>query len=103
LKRTGESAITWKYFHQMHEVFAEKKSVNPPEEFLGSTFKSETLTLKDSASTSQEETVDIQENILPKKKKDIKERENPISRRNVTTCRGKEITIVIIKERNLER
>ncbi|XP_024892179.1 trihelix transcription factor GTL2 isoform X2 [Temnothorax curvispinosus] len=71
LKRTGESAITWKYFHQMHEVFAEKKSVNPPKESLGSTFKPETLTLKDdSAGTYQEETqVDIQENILPTKKR----------------------------------
>ncbi|XP_077260489.1 uncharacterized protein LOC143896457 isoform X1 [Temnothorax americanus] len=71
LKRTGESAITWKYFHQMHEVFAEKKSVNPPKEYLGSTFKPETLTLKDdSAGTYQEETqVDIQDNILPTKKR----------------------------------
>ncbi|KMQ86372.1 hypothetical protein RF55_14649 [Lasius niger] len=70
LKRTGESAITWKYFHQMHEVFAEKKSVNPPEESLGSTFKPETLTLKDeSADVTCQEDADVKENILQRGKK----------------------------------
>lgn len=105
LKRTGESAITWKYFHQMHEVFAEKKSVNPPEESLGSTFKPETLTLKDeSADVTCQEDADVKENILQRgKKRKLPKKENPISRKNVTTCRGKKITIVKTEERNLGR
>lgn len=71
-KKTGESAITWKYFQQMHEVFAEKKSVNPPEESLGSTFKPETLTLKDKLTDNTcKENVDDRENIPQKKKRKI--------------------------------
>ncbi|XP_067209215.1 uncharacterized protein [Linepithema humile] len=81
LKKTGESAITWKYFQQMHECFATKKSVNPPEKLLGSTFKPETLTLKDELILKDELTDDTDastENCteakrrkknLPKKKK----------------------------------
>lgn len=87
LKQTDESAITWKYFQQMHEIFAEKKSVNPPEKSLGSTFKPETLILEDELTDNiDKENADVVENIPQKrKKKEIaKERENPISRRNAT-------------------
>ncbi|XP_036151097.1 uncharacterized protein LOC118648791 [Monomorium pharaonis] len=70
LKRTGESAITWKYFEQMHEIFAEKKSVNPVEASLGSTFKPKTLTLSEDESTDVcKENIDVKENILPKERK----------------------------------
>jgi len=54
----------------MHEIFVEKKSVNPPEASLGSTFKPETLTLNDNLTDDMyKENTDVIENIPLKRKK----------------------------------
>lgn len=36
-KKTGESSIKWPYFERFHEVYGEKKHMNPPNTYLGST------------------------------------------------------------------
>lgn len=92
LKKTGESAITWKYFTQMHEVFAEKKSVNPVKLSLGSTFKPETLTLADESSDSTcDENAYVQN--IPQKRKKI----NLPIKKNI---RFQENVLRIIEEKN---
>lgn len=64
----------------MHEVFAEKRSVNPVKESLGSTFKPETLTLKKEPTVGTfEEYTDIIKNI-PRKEEEKKLRKKEKTR-----------------------
>lgn len=113
LKKTGESAITWKCFAQTHEIFAEEKSVktisvkqSPVKQSLDSIFKPETLILADESNDSTYDKNAYVQNIHSSKKEKNKfsnKKEYLISRKCITSYRRKKIRSNATKERNLGR
>lgn len=90
-------------FKKMHKVFVEKKSVNPVEESLGSTFKPETFSLKKEPTADIfEECTNIIENV-PQKKETKKPRKTRFQENMLRLVEEKKSETLKLKKRNMGR